>query len=99
MGQLREGFTSASQKLTAMSQLKREDLEAWVIAALEASGGAAAPIAVARHIWQNHEAELRNGGDMFYKWQYDMRWSARALRNKGLLKEVGVGERGKWCLS
>jgi len=51
----------------------KQDLKDWVIKALEARNGQASLIDVAAHIWENHEDELRASGDLFYKWQYDMR--------------------------
>lgn len=78
------------------NMLRREDLEPWVLEAIRAHGGSATPTQVAEHIWRKHESELREGGDMFFKWQYDMRWAARSLRNQGLLSRSEDGSRGEW---
>ena len=59
----------------------REDLKNWVYEAVRDNGGVASVVTVAKHIWENHEIELKASGDLFYKWQYDMRWAAQKLRN------------------
>ncbi len=66
----------------------REDMKAWVVAALNSLGGKAWPSDVAKYIWDNYEAELRLSGALLYTWQYDVRWAAQSLRNSGKLKAV-----------
>lgn len=65
----------------------KADLKIWVLDAVEANGGSCQLLDVAKHIWANHEAELRMSGDLFYKWQYDMRWAATELRKERKLGE------------
>lgn len=65
----------------------REDLKTWVVDALKYHGGEAKLIDVAKHIWENHETDLRASGDLFYKWQYDMRWAAMVLRKEGVMSD------------
>ena len=67
----------------------REDLKIWVYEAVKESGGVASIVTVAKHIWKHHEIELRASGDLFYKWQYDMRWAAQKLRNSKKLTFSG----------
>jgi hypothetical protein len=67
----------------------KHDLKAWVLEAVEAQDGRASVLNVAKHIWQVHEPELRASGDLFFTWQYDMRWAAQALRDDGQLELVG----------
>lgn len=74
----------------------KDDLRKWVIQAIDANGGRAGLIEVARHIWENHETELKAHGDGFYTWQYDMRWAAQDLRNKGVLANAKATKRGIW---
>jgi hypothetical protein len=73
------------------------DLEQWVEDALRSLGGSAMLADVAREIWNRHEAELRASGDLFYTWQYDMRWAAQRLRDAGRSR-LGP-ERGSWELT
>jgi hypothetical protein len=63
----------------------KQDLRQWVLEALRVHGGRARLVDVARTVWDEHEPELRQSGDLFYTWQYDMRWAATQLRHEGLL--------------
>jgi len=74
----------------------KNDLVSWVEDALIANGGLASIPDVAKHIWTAHEHTLKASGDLFYTWQYDMRWAAQLLVQKGLLDKTTV--RGQWRL-
>ena len=50
----------------------------------------------AKAIWACEEAELRKRGDLFYTWQYDMRWAMQVLRDEG---KVVNFSRGMWALA
>jgi hypothetical protein len=76
----------------------KHDLQLWIQEALEALGGAGTVVNVARVIWQRHEADLRASGDLFYTWQYDMRWAAQVLRDTGQAKPDSETARGWWEL-
>jgi len=77
---------------------KKEDLRDWVRAAIADLGGKATIVAIAKEIWSRHQEELRASGDLFYTWQYDMRWAANSLRRRKVLKDVSVSPRGIWEL-
>jgi len=66
----------------------KQDLKDWVLEALLTEGGASDVVSIAKRIWQAHEHDLRLSGDLFFTWQYDMRWAAHALRKEGKLKSV-----------
>ena len=74
------------------------DLVDWVQAALKSAGGSASLLYVAKYIWENYELELRNS-DLFFTWQYDMRWAANTLRRRGVMLPANDDRRGKWTLS
>ncbi|MBX3560835.1 MAG: hypothetical protein KF780_03385 [Sphingomonas sp.] len=76
----------------------RENLKEWVKEALGELGGRASINEVARQIWLDHEADLKSAGDYFYSWQYDMRWAAQRLRDKGALGFHKVGSKSVWTL-
>ncbi len=78
---------------------KRADLQDWVLEALNAHDGEADVVSVCRYIWGKHEAELRASGDLFFTWQYDVRWAATKLRKAGKLAEASREERGVWRLA
>ena len=78
---------------------KRDDLQDWVIVALKANGGSASIVETAEHIWQHHERELRSSGDLFYTWQYDMRWACTRLRERKLVQAAETSKRGEWRIA
>ncbi|WP_159650437.1 hypothetical protein [Vibrio atypicus] len=77
----------------------KHDLRKWVCEAIEHHGGEARLIEVAKYIWHNHEKELRKSGDLFYTWQYYMRWAATQLRKDKVLKSVDESPSGVWTLN
>jgi len=74
-------------------------LRTWIVEALEYYGGAATMIDISKRIWEIHEIDLRENGDMFYRWQYAMRWAGTTLRNDKILLPVSHSDRGVWVLS
>lgn len=77
---------------------KREDLQNWVLDALRALGGSSNIVHVAKYLWEHHENDLRDSGDMFFTWQYDMRWACTKLRERKLVQPAEDSERGEWKL-
>ena len=77
----------------------KSDLKTWVVEALRDAGGQASVADVARRIWEHHEDELRRSGDLFYTWQYDIRWAATNLRHAGVLKAANLSPAGVWELA
>lgn len=78
---------------------EKRDLETWIVQALSEHGGETAVVEVARHVWIHHEDELRESGDLFYTWQYDLRWAAQNLRDDGVLASKDGRRRGGWRLA
>ena len=74
-------------------------LQSWVAEALEDLGGRAHLVAVAKRIWAAHEQDLRNSGDLFFTWQYDMRWAANRLRSLKVLRAATESPVGVWELA
>ena len=78
----------------------REDLEAWLVEALEAlpnkSGGI---VDVCQHVWAKHEQELKSSKDLFYTWQYDIRWAANRLRHRKTMRSIQLSPKGLWQLA
>jgi hypothetical protein len=66
--------------------------------ALRRLRGRGTPASVAKEIWNSRESDLRASGDLFYTWQYDMRWAANRLRRAGKIKSVDDSPRGVWEL-
>ncbi len=77
----------------------KHDLQDWIVESLRRRGGEAHHIQVARDVWERHEDELRRSGDLFYTWQYELRWAAKKLRDRGVLVPDDQTRRGVWSLS
>ena len=78
--------------------LTRYEVDPWIIEALRALNGSAPIPRICEWIWANHESDLRNAGDLFYTWQYDVRWAATRLRGARKLKPAGSSPKGVWEL-
>lgn len=76
----------------------RERMQLWVREALGELGGEGTIVEVAKTLWAARENDLREAGDAFYLWQYDMRWAAQKLRGKGMLGLRKDGARSIWTL-
>lgn len=77
----------------------RTDLQDWVVCALKANGGAARIVQVAEYIWTHYQEELRGSGELFFTWQYDMRWACTRLRERKIVLAAEVSSRGEWRLA
>ena len=77
----------------------KQHLMIWVCDALKDNGGTATIVQVAQYIWKHHEPDLRDSGDLFYTWQYDMRWAATELRAEGKIVPHDTIPRGTWALT
>ena len=78
---------------------RKSDLMGWVVEALTGLGGSGHVVDVCREIWRAHEADLRDSGDLFFTWQYDVRWAAQKLRNSGVLEAVNGDRSGLWTIA
>lgn len=63
---------------------------------LKDMGGRASIIPVCKEFWAKYENDLRNSGDLFYTWQYDIRWAATTLRKAGRMVAANVSPSGVW---
>lgn len=73
-------------------------LDDWILLAVRDCGGAATIVDIAKHIWTHHEAELRSSEEMFFTWQYRMRWAGQRLQNQGKIRKTKDGSRARWLL-
>jgi hypothetical protein len=78
--------------------MTRSDLQEVVLEALNFLGGQGTITQICKYIWDRYEKDLRASGDLFYHWQYDMRWAGQQLRNAGRLVESRKAPRGLWIL-
>jgi hypothetical protein len=77
--------------------ITKSDLKAWVVSALRDLGGSGRVVEIAKHIWENHENDLKEAGDLFYTWQYAMRWAGQELQLEGKLLKGGKNR--SWSLT
>lgn len=63
---------------------------------LQEMGGCGAIVLVCKKFWAKHENELKKSGDLFYTWQYDIRWAATTLRKTGRMIDAKVSPSGVW---
>ncbi|MGB7159978.1 MAG: hypothetical protein WBD40_18070 [Tepidisphaeraceae bacterium] len=74
--------------------IDRHVMTDWVVEALSSIGGRGTILDVCRQVWMLHGPEIERSGDMFYKWQYEIRWAADLLRKEARLRS----EKGQWKL-
>ena len=77
----------------------KDDLKTWLREALGTLGGRGRIIPLCKYVWDNHEQELRSSGNLFYTWQYDIRWAANALRRDKVMRPKEMSPRGVWELA
>lgn len=74
--------------------MTKDDLCELVVRALRANGGKARIVDICKYIWENHENDLHHSGDLFFTWQYDMRWAGQKLRDQGVLLPAANSRNG-----
>ncbi|MEA4961095.1 hypothetical protein [Lutispora sp.] len=78
--------------------MKRIDLPGLLEKTLISLGGRGTIVEICKAFWERHEKDLRNSGDLFYTWQYDIRWAATKLREDKKLKSKEISPKGVWEL-
>lgn len=78
--------------------MKKDDLPELLEATLTKLGGSGTILEVCKTFWADNESELRNSGNLFYTWQYDIRWAATTLRKSGIMKDTSISDSGVWEL-
>lgn len=71
----------------------------WLADALRALGGRGRIPDICKQVWESHEYELRASNELFYTWQYDIRWAAHELRKSGEMKSAKISPTGVWELA
>lgn len=78
--------------------MQKDDLPELLEATLIKLGGSGTILEVCKTFWADNESELRNSGNLFYTWQYDIRWAATTLRKSGIMKDASISDYGVWEL-
>jgi hypothetical protein len=73
-------------------------LEDAVLDALKTLGGAGSIPKVAEQVWIAREKDLRGSGELFFTWQYDIRWAAQRLQDAGKLEKIKRSGKSVWEL-
>jgi hypothetical protein len=76
----------------------KNNLSEWILEALKAHNGQATIVQVSKHIWEHHQQDLQKSGDLFYTWQYNIRWEKDKLQKQNKLAKSTADERGIWKL-
>lgn len=79
--------------------MNRTDLPSLVVKALRSNNNRGTIVEVSKYVWNNYKHDLEKSGDLFYTWQYDIRWAATELRKNKILKDSKLSPKGLWELS
>lgn len=72
------------------------DLPEILYNAIKSLGGKTNIVDVCKYVWDHYYAVLKESGDLFYSWQYDIRWAATELRKTRRMKSAESSPRGIW---
>ena len=64
----------------------RNDLPDLLYKTIQSLGGKASMMDIFREFWKLYASKLDPAEDMFYTWNYDIRWAATELRKNGRMK-------------
>jgi len=78
--------------------IDRVTMTEWVIEALHELGSKGSILDVCIRVWKNHGKEIIQYEEVFFKWQYEVRWSGDILRKERILKSSDESQRGVWEL-
>ena len=76
----------------------RKDLCEWIVEALKELNGSAKISKIREQIWQHHQNDLINSGNLHFTWHEDILWAATQLREKGVLKKAKATTKSVWEL-
>lgn len=77
----------------------RELMKEWVKEVLRDLGGSASILEICKGVWKLLQKEIRQTEDLFYQWQYEIRWAGDLLRREGVILSAASSPRGVWQLS
>ena len=66
--------------------MTRKELPDILLSILKNMGGSASMMEVFKFFWKEYGAKISQTEDIFYTWNYDIRWAATNLRKRGLMK-------------
>lgn len=78
--------------------MKRSDLPNLLYNLISSLGGSAKVIDIFKAFWIAYQTDLKNSGNLFYTWNYDIRWAATELRKSGRMKPASETPKGTWMI-
>ncbi len=66
--------------------MTRSDLPNILYSILKQLGGSATMMDVFKKFWVDNKHKLHETDDIFYSWNFDIRWAATQLRKQGKMK-------------
>ncbi len=75
--------------------IQRDTMRDWVIQALRELGGRAMILDINKKVQELCGEEIGNTGDLFYEWQYELRWAGDLLRREGKIRLAKLSPKGK----
>lgn len=66
--------------------MTRQDLPNLLYTTIKSLGGSAKMQVIFKKFWNIYSKELEKSGELFYTWNYDIRWAATKLRNEKKMK-------------
>ncbi len=72
--------------------MDRNDLPDILYDLIDELGGRACMMDIFKLFWKKHGKDLQESDDIFYTWNYDIRWAATQLRKQGKMKPASTRE-------
>ena len=76
--------------------MNRYDLPDILYNSIKDMGGQTNSVNVCKCVWQQHQQELLDSGDLFNTCQYDIRWATTELRKTKRMKAAYQSPRDIW---
>lgn len=81
-----------------MYVIKKQELPKLLHKILIEMGGQGEIVSISKLFWDKYEKELRESFNLFYTWQYDIRWAATKLRKMKIMVPANISPKGFWEL-
>jgi len=66
--------------------MEKKDLPDLLYNTIKSLKGRSSMMAIFREFWRTHASKLKDEDELFYTWNYDIRWAATQLRKEGRMK-------------
>jgi hypothetical protein len=76
--------------------MKKEELPELLYLLLIEMGGKAKLIDIFKAFYSKYESQLKKSGDLYYTWNYEIRWAATKLRKENRMVNAKEQKKGIW---